>query len=263
MVNKWTEKSIKIANAPGYLDNLANVYVMQMNPERPLSDDIVPQVKEAFEKKNSKGLIKLLIENAEVFPVKDSYVGFLKAKPSAIDENPITIERIAQRLYSYGSFNAVLREAQRPKETNRQLGHSFKTWLKAQGYEYVSSYDMKQSKEGIKVLEGSDTQLASFAAKEMKMKSGKGRDFVIKVDTQYIVGEAKFLTTPGGEQTGGFNDAYSFVTGSGGNAIRVAVIDGYVWLPTSDKYTRMINANKNIMSVLVLNDFLKSIKKIS
>ena len=137
-----------------------------------------------------------------MFPVKDSYIGFIRLKPSAIDENPITVKRIAERLYSLG-FDKMIEEATRPKETNRQLGNAFKKWLSKLDYNFVDKEEMLASDRGICVLNGSDKTLRSFATLELECKLQKGIDLVMKKDKKYIIGEAKFLTTPGGEQNGG------------------------------------------------------------
>ncbi|MBS3069634.1 hypothetical protein J4441_04690 [Candidatus Micrarchaeota archaeon] len=260
MVNSWTAKSIKIANAAGYLDSLLQVYSMDTNPPQPLAKGVIPILKEAYDKKETKKLIQLLLANSEVFPVKDSYVGFLKAKPTAIDENPKTMARIGQRLYDFGSFKDMLREAERPIETNRQMGNRFKAWLQSLGYQPVNGADMLVSKTGIKFLVGSDEALATFANTHLGCHFEKGIDLVIKANETYIVGEAKFLTTTGGEQGGGFKDAFGIASGTDGTPIRIAVIDGYVWLATKKGvYPKIVGADRNIMSSLVLQEFLKSL----
>ncbi len=251
---------MKIANAPGYLDKLSAVYPLQTNPSRPLPAIIKPRLKTAFEKKDSKTLIKLLIANAKVFPVKESYLGFLKAKPQAIDENPKTLNRIAKRLYSLG-FDAMVKGAENPIETNRQLGPMFKNWLGQIGYPVLSESQFLASTTGIKLLAGSDAVLAKFAKHELGCKLSKGIDLVAKANEIYVIGEAKFLTTPGGEQNGGFADAYSVVSQTSGNAQRIAIIDGFVWLQGAggSTYRKIIDSNKDIMSALLLKDYLASL----
>ena len=209
-MNSWVRESVRIANSPGYLDKLSKIYVMRVNPERPLPPTIAVKMKNAFKKRQSKALIRLLLNHAEVFPVKDSYVGFLRMKPKAIVENPRTARRIAKRLYSLGS-RRMIQEATRPIETNRQLGNMFQKWLGTLGYKGVSEEEILKSKRGIVMLEGGDKAKARFARTKLGCKLRKGIDLVIKKDRKYIIGEAKFLTTPGGEQDGGFYDAQSFV----------------------------------------------------
>lgn len=255
-MNEWIRRSIRIANARGYLDALSEIYPMNVNPERPLPTDVSDDIKEAFEKRNTKQLIRLLIENSEVFPVKDSYIGFMRKKPAAIDENPKTVERIGERLYSLG-FSRMMQEARRPKETNRQLGHSFKDWSLHLRYSALSYAQILASKKGVAILKGSDAVLGDFARKELGWKINKGIDLVLKKGTKYIIGEAKFLTTPGGEQDRGFDDASAFIKERSGNATRVALIDGYIWLNSlSGIHEKIKKTNCNIMSALLLRDFV-------
>jgi len=256
-MNEWILKSIEVANAPKYLDALSEIYPMNVNPVRPLPHEIANEIRVAFVAKKTKKLVRLLIEHSEVFPVKDSYVGFMRKKPEAIDENPKTINRIGERLYSLG-FDRMIQEAQRPKETNRQLGHSFKNWVSTLGYGMVSCEEMKRSTRGICILKGSDDVLGGFARKELKCTIKKGIDFVAKKDSDYIIGEAKFLTTPGGEQDRGFDDASSFIGARSGKATRIALIDGYIWLRTiSGLHEKITNNDGNIMSALLLSDFIR------
>ncbi|MDI6788906.1 MAG: restriction endonuclease, partial [Planctomycetota bacterium] len=60
-MNEWIQKSIKIANSPGYLDKLQAVYPVTIESERPLPQEIKTQLKEAFERKDNLRLIKTLL----------------------------------------------------------------------------------------------------------------------------------------------------------------------------------------------------------
>ncbi len=256
-MNHWIEKSIEIVNSPGYLDRISEIYEMQINPQRPLPDSIVSELRKAFDKKDARRLIKLFIDNSEIFPVKDSYIGFLRIKEEAIDENPKTIQRIAERLYSLG-FERMLQEGTRPIETNRQLGNAFKGWLPKLGYKIVDENEFLRNNNQILILKGSDKFLARFAKEELGCKLRKGIDFIIKKNGKYIIGEAKFLTTPGGEQNGGFADAESFIDEKSGKAIRIAILDGYIWLKTAGEglHQKIKQSNDNIMSALLLKEFI-------
>ena len=65
-------------------------------------------------------LLELLLEQ-EVFPIKDSYVAYLRRDISAIERNPNTVTRIENTIVNMGLVN-VLREITRPIEANRQMG---------------------------------------------------------------------------------------------------------------------------------------------
>lgn len=65
-------------------------------------------------------LLELLLEQ-EVFPIKDSYVAYLRRDRSAIERNPNAVTRIENTIVNMGLVN-VLREITRPIEANRQMG---------------------------------------------------------------------------------------------------------------------------------------------
>lgn len=257
-MNKWIKKSIKIANEPSYLDKLSEIYVMNVNPERPLEEDLERRIYEAFKKRDTIELIRLLLQ-ADVFPVKDSYLGFLRAKEDAIKENPMTIKRIGERLYNLG-LEKLLQEAMRPKETNRQLGGAFRQWLPSLGHPILEADEFNRAK-GIAILKGSDRALKVYATEKLGCKLDKGIDILFKKDNVYVIGEAKFLTTPGGEQDRGFDDASSFIKGKSGKAKRIALLDGYIWLKSSKGiYNKILKSNIDIFSALLLKEFIEDIQ---
>lgn len=256
-MNKWIKKSIEIANALRYLDKLSKIYVMNVNPERPLDKDLEQSIQKAFKDKKTKKLIKLLLE-AEIFPVKDSYIGFIRAKEKAIDQNPETIKRIGERLYGLG-IERLLQEATRPKETNRQLGSAFRQWLPSLSYPILEKDEFTKAK-GIAFLKGSDSALKNYAKKSLGCKLSKGIDVLFKKDNIYVIGEAKFLTTPGGEQDRGFDDASKFINSKSGTAKRIALIDGYIWLKSNKGiYNKIIKSNLDIFSALLLKEFIEAL----
>lgn len=256
-MNKWIKKSIEIANAPGYLDKLSKIYVMNVNPNRPLDSAVEKSIREGFEKKDTKNLMELLLE-AEVFPVKDSYIGFIRAKEDAIDQNPVTVERIGKRLYGLG-LDKLIEEATRPKETNRQLGSAFRSWLPSLGYPILEKDEFTKAK-GIAFLDGSDKALKEYAVKHLGCKLTKGIDLLFKKNNTYVIGEAKFLTTPGGEQNGGFADASKLINSKSGSAKRIALIDGYIWLKSNKGiYDKIIKSNLDIFSALLLKEFIEDL----
>ena len=64
----------------------------------------------------------------DLFPIKDSYVAFLKRDRNAIKRNPETINRLCGRLYEMG-LEEMFEKCSTPKETNRQIGPLFKRWV--------------------------------------------------------------------------------------------------------------------------------------
>lgn len=255
-MNKWIKKSIQIANAPRYLDNLSKIYVMQVNPQRPLSENVEKRISQVFREKNTKELIKLLL-TAEIFPVKDSYIGFIRAKEKGLDQNPKTVARIGERLYGLG-LETLLQEATRPKETNRQLGSAFRRYLPSLGYLMLDEDELDKTSDTA-ILKGSDRLLKEYATQKLGCRLDKGIDILFKKHDIYVIGEAKFLTTPGGEQDRGFDDASNFIKGRSDRANRIALLDGYIWIKSNKGiFSKILKCNLDIFSALLLKEYIES-----
>ena len=90
----------------------------------------------------------------------------------------------------------------------------------------------------------------------------KRPDLVARAHATYVVGEAKFLTDYGGHQYAQFADALVLLQGREGDAVRVAVLDGVVWVQGNTKmYTRISNLAEDepALSSLLLDEFLQSL----
>src|SRR5699024_6839446 len=127
MTNIWTEKSIELANQRNYLDLLYKVYPMSVNERRELTDTAEYEINKHFNEQNSEELVNVLLKQ-DLFPIKDSYVAYLRRDSSALKRNPKTVNRIAGILYEMG-IESVISNATEPKETNRQIGPLFKNWI--------------------------------------------------------------------------------------------------------------------------------------
>lgn len=131
-MNIWTRKSIELANQKNYLDLLYRVYPISENVRREISDSTKNDISNFFNGRNNIELLKILIDQTNkkqiVFPIKDSYVAFLKHDNSAIDRNPNTVDRITSILYEMG-YDELINKATSPKETNRQIGPLFGNWI--------------------------------------------------------------------------------------------------------------------------------------
>jgi len=95
---------------------------------REINEDVWAEVEKSFNKKDNDLLIRQLLK-FDLFPIKDSYIAYLKRDGSAIDRNPRTINRICGRLYEMG-LDKRFERCSEPKETNRQIGPMFRDWLK-------------------------------------------------------------------------------------------------------------------------------------
>lgn len=201
-----------------------------------------------------KELLKL-----DLFPIKDSYIAYLKRDKTSIERNPKTINRISGRLYEMG-LNKIFERCSEPKETNRQIGPMFKDWLnnKTLGIQPVSIDEFTSNNEDA-ILDASDKAMMDFAKEHLNYNHNKGLDFVARFNGQYVIGETKFLTDFGGHQNAQFNDAINTIETKKVKAIKIAILDGVLYIKGKNKMHKSITElykDYNIMSALVLREFL-------
>lgn len=261
LMNPWIELSIEYANQRNYLDDLFQVYPTIPEGLREIDNYLWGKIEKSFNKKNNIELLKNLLK-AELFPIKDSYVAYLKRDKSSIERNPATVDRLCGRLYEMG-LDAIYNKCSEPKETNRQIGPLFRRWLnkKSLGIQPVDINEFKKTK-GNAILDGSDAELSAFAKVFLNYNHNKGLDFISRFNGKYIIGEAKFLTDFGGHQNAQFNDAISTLTLKNVNAIIIAILDGVLYISGGNKMHKSLTTGLkeyNIMSALVLREFLYQI----
>jgi hypothetical protein len=97
-MNHFTQLSIDYANQRSYLDDLFHVYPTIPEGIREIDSEKWGKVATAFEKQDNELLIAELLK-LKLFPIKDSYIGFLRLDKHAIQRNPATIDRICGSLY--------------------------------------------------------------------------------------------------------------------------------------------------------------------
>jgi hypothetical protein len=260
-MNYWTQLSIEYANQRSYLDDLFYVYPTIPEGIREINAERWRKIETAFKKRNNDLLITELL-SFDLFPIKDSYIAYLKRDPSSIDRNPKTINRICGRLYEMG-LDKIFERCSEPKETNRQIGPLFRRWTnsRALGIQPVSIDKFTKNKKDA-ILDGSDRVLMDFASSELNYKHNKGLDFIGRFNGKYVIGEAKFLTDFGGHQNAQFNDAISTILEQKVKAVKLAILDGVLYIKGKNKMYKDITTryrNLNIMSSLVLREFLYQI----
>ncbi len=209
-MNYWTDLSIQFANQKNYLDELFKVYPTTPEGIREVNKDKWNKVKDAFEAKNNANLIKNLL-TLDLFPIKDSYIAYLKRDVTASDRNPETVSRLCGRLYEMG-LDEIFKRSTEPKETNRQIGPLFKRWLTKEtlGLPLLKLNEFISKKDNA-ILNGGDAELMRFAKEHLSYDGTKGLDFLARMHGKYVVGEAKFLTDFGGHQNAQFEDAKSLL----------------------------------------------------
>lgn len=260
-MHKFLAQSIEYANQRSYLDDLFRVYPTIPNGIREVNNEIWNEVERSFYAHDNRALIESLLK-MDLFPVKDSYVAYLKNDKKAIDRNPRTINRICGMLYALG-INGIYDRSTQPKETNRQMGPKFKEWVKTGELGlYLVGINEFTATDNDAILDASDSAMMQFAKERLNYTHEKGLDLIARFNGKYVIGEAKFLTDYGGHQNAQFNDAIATITTKDIKAITIAVLDGVLYIPGNNKMYRLITekyCNLNIMSALVLRDFLYSL----
>lgn len=232
---------------------------MEVSGFRTISPKTQKEIKDAVEKNDHKKLILALIDTeVELFPIKDSYVAHLRADFSALDKNPETLRRIGERLVKMG-FDEIIRASTQPKETNRQMGPLFRKWINKLGYPCLDKDEFLKH-QGPALLNGSDKTLKKFAKEHLGVQRKKGLDLILKKGDIFVIGEAKFLTDFGGHQNAQFNDPHSLIHTRAGKVIKVAILDGVVWIPTGNKIHKAVKrTKKDVLSALLFKDFVGSL----
>lgn len=257
-MNRYIKLSIDYANQRSYLDDLFQVYPTIPEGIREINTDVWRNVEKAFLRRNNSLLISELLK-LDLFPIKDSYIAYLKRDKNAIARNPRTINRICGRLYELG-IDKLYERCSEPKETNRQIGPMFKEWIrgKSLGIKPVGIEKFISTK-GDAVLDASDKTMIDFAKEVLGYNHNKGLDFVARFNGKYVIGEAKFLTDFGGHQNAQFNDAIATIETKRVKAEKIAILDGVLYIKGNNKMYKALTEtykNYNIMSALVLREYL-------
>jgi hypothetical protein len=257
-MNHWTKLSIDFANQRNYLDELFRVYPTIPDSIRDIDEAKWKDVEKAFEGKDDKVLLRSLLK-LKLFPIKDSYVAYLKRDKESILRNPKTVKRLCLRLREMG-LDKIWERCSEPKETNRQIGPLFGNWLKKGefGLPLLDREKFERNSNDAILME-SDSILKDFSEKQLGYKGDKRPDFIARVRKRYIIGEAKFLTDFGGHQNAQFEDAKGLLKDKTATATKVAILDGVLYIPGLNKMHEYLHTHReeyNIMSSLVLREFL-------
>ncbi|GIV29900.1 MAG: hypothetical protein KatS3mg028_0966 [Bacteroidia bacterium] len=147
-MNYWMKLSIEYANQRSYLDDLFRVYPTIPEGIREIDINLWSNVEKAFKKRDNITLISELLK-LDLFPIKDSYIAYLRRDKSSIERNPKTINRLCGRIYEMG-LNKLFEKCSEPKETNRQIGPLFRQWLKsnALGIKPIPLNEFVKTKKG-------------------------------------------------------------------------------------------------------------------
>jgi hypothetical protein len=257
-MNYFTQLSIDYATQNSYLDDLFQVYPTIPEGIRELDKTLFSKVENSFHNQDNIELISTLLK-LDLFPIKDSYIAYLKRDKQSILRNPKTVNRISGRLYEMG-LDKIFEKCSEPKETNRQIGPMFKRWMnsKSLGIKPVRPGEFFNG-TGDAILDASDKEMMDIAKEKFGYNRNKGLDFIGRFNGNNIIGEAKFLSDFGGHQNAQFSDAISTIMTPDVDAMTIAILDGVLFIKGQNKMYNDITTtykNHNIMSALVLREFL-------
>ena len=260
-MNYWTELSIEYANQRSYLDDLFQVYPTIPEGMRDIDQNQWQKIETAFANQDNLELITGLLK-LQKFPIKNSYVSFLRKDYTSLVRNPQTVNRLAGTMYQMG-LDKLYEKCIEPKETNTQMGPMFSRWLqnKSLGIKPVSLEIFLSNNENA-ILGGNDAVLLEFANVHFGYNKEKGLDFIARFNGKYVLAEAKFITDIGGNQDKSFVDIITTIKTDYNGAVCIGILDGIPWLKNKSKYYTDITTkykDYNIMSSLVLREFLYSI----
>lgn len=236
-INYWTDLSIQYAEQRSYLDDLFSVYPTIPNGIRDIDKTSWNKIEQSFNNKDNIALIQNLLK-LDLFPIKDSYIAYLKRDKTSIKRNPNTVDRICGMLYEMG-LDKIFIQATLPKETNRQIGPLFKRWLHkgSLGTFPIKIEDFLKN-DCNAILDGTDAQMMDFAKNCLNYTNNKGLDFIARFNKKYVIGEAKFLTDFGGHQNAQFNDAITTAK-SQTTATTIAILDGVSYIKVKTKCIKL------------------------
>lgn len=262
-MNKWVKASIELANSPGYLDKLTAIYPSVPTKREPLSPSVKRQIREFQGQDNEAALIELLVSfRGHPFPIEHPYVSLLRYMPSLIRQNPVVVRDIGNILANLGE-DGVIRGCERPPDLNRQMGHSFQSWLKRyfapKGFKFLDEYRFG-AYNGKAFLDAGDKRITAYANDKLGCDINRGRDLLVKINGKYAIGEARFLSSGGGSQSRDVRETITFAKDPVGQAKKIAIIDGMAWFDDD-----MLNVIKTLdsdevgLSALLLDDFLQTL----
>ncbi|MDP3181820.1 MAG: hypothetical protein Q8M54_03260 [Desulfobaccales bacterium] len=255
-MNEWSERTLRLVREHNYLDRLQEIYPHEEG-ERDVNQALIDAIRESFDARNDNALLNKLLD-LEKFPYKDSYVAFLRKDRGAIERNPQTVRRICSRLYEMG-LEGIISGITQSKEANTRRGQQFPMWAKDR-FRWVDVGSFRRSIKGVVMLDATEKEAMRFCNNEMGVGIAKRPDMVAKSGNKYVIGEAKFLSSTGGNQDRAFEDGITLATNTQGYAFKVFILDGVHWIYTgSGQFKRIEHGTAAIFSALLLEEYFPQV----
>lgn len=262
-LNQWVLRSIELFENTPYLDNILAVYPLQSARPTRLNDNLRRRIISAHQARRTNELITILQTEVK-FPYDEPLWYLMKNIQGCLNNNPQQIQRIADSLYSMTADETVFRLESAPK-LNTQMGPMFTNWLR-NNFSLLNVDEFTSSTQGVHILNSSEQEGKNFVNNVLLQNVDKRPDLVAKVNETYIIGEAKWIGSPGGNQNKQVVEVINLCRDQRGNVIRIGIIDGFPWATKTitqgiinDKTVVQVQESEyDIISALLLNDYLNS-----
>ncbi len=239
-----------------------DVYPFQIAAPERIEQTLRRKIIAAHQGRRTDELIDILRGLAR-FPYEDPIWYLLKNIEGCIDTNPIQIQRIADSLYSMTAEETVVRLEAAPK-LNTQIGPMFNAWLR-RNFKLLELDEFQNSKNGICILDSSEEVGKTFINDNLQQSLAKRPDLIAKVNNQIVIGEAKWIGQPGGNQEKQVQEVLNFCKLQRGKVLRIGIVDGFPWA-VYNHHHRLVNNKEavniqeseyDIISALLLKDYLE------
>ena len=260
-LNPWIRQSLELFSNGPYLDGIQEVYPFGVaSPER-IDARQRRGLIQAHNSRNS-GVLFTLLKDQEKFPYEEPVWYMLKNVRDCYERNPGQIERISETLYNMTAEETVSRLESAPK-INTQVGPMFATWSR-RIFTRLQQNEFVNYSEGIAILDCSEEEGKQFVIEKLGQTVSKRPDLIAKAGQQYVIGEAKWIGQPGGNQTKQVEEVLQFCSQQRGPIRRIGIIDGFPWAVyktngalINDKETVMVQESPyDLLSALLLRDYL-------
>lgn len=261
-LNPWVRRSLALFNETNYLDNIQEIYPFEITPAQKVENSVRRKIIQAHQSRDTEKLLNLLTSQTK-FPYEDPIWYLLKNVRDCATNNPRQIQRIADALYSMTAEETIVR-LESPPDPNTQTGPMFGNWAR-KNFNPLPLQRFQLSGKGIFILGGSEDEGKQFVREVLKQDLGKRPDLVAKVNTQYIIGEAKWVGQPGGNQEKQVKEVLQFCENQKGNVRRIGIVDGFPWA-LYNKNGNLFNTKEavliqespyDVLSALLLEDYLQ------
>ena len=265
LLNIWVRQSIELFETTAYLDNITNIYPFHTIRPTRLEQNLRRRIIMAHQARNSKELIEIFRDELTRFAY-DEPLWYLYKNVNLIEENnPNQLQRITTQLYTMTADETVAKMEVPPK-LNTQIGPMFTAWTR-NTFNLLPIDDFSNSTNGIFVLDASEEDARNFINAELHQNLDKRPDLVAKVNEIYIIGEAKWIGQPGGNQWKQVKEVLDFCRSQIGEVRRIGIIDGFPWAvimingnTINDKTAVAVQESEyDITSALLLPDYLNSL----